>query len=126
MSDVFIVESDETARAVLVETLDTDGLRPDSTSFADDCRQLIANNGPPDAFVIDAVLPREDGIAFGRELAEAYRGTVGVLLVNCGRRVGVDSSRRGTGGRPGESLPGVETFRSIDPLRIADRVSDYR
>ncbi|WEL18567.1 MULTISPECIES: hypothetical protein [unclassified Halorhabdus] len=125
MVDALIVEDDETTRSVLAERLASDGFKAVARPFASECRQFIANNGPPEVFVIDAVLPRADGVAFGRELADGYSGTVGVFLFNYRSRVDLSLSGQDATLLAVSERPGLEVFPSVDPERIAQRMWRY-
>jgi two-component system, chemotaxis family, chemotaxis protein CheY len=63
---VLLVEEESTFRAQLVETLTAEGYQVECAGDGSSALAWLAREPPPDAIVIDMVLPRVDAVAFRR------------------------------------------------------------
>ncbi len=64
---IFLVEDDDQIRYLIQQYLKKDGFQVESFSCAEEAKQRL-QNGYPDMFILDIMLPGQDGLEFCQEL----------------------------------------------------------
>lgn len=83
MSTIFVVDDEENIRFLISQYLQNEGFIVESFSSVEDLSQRL-KSGYPDMFILDIMLPGQDGLEFCREIRQ--RSGVPVIFISARRK----------------------------------------